>query len=341
MYAAATVANGDDIPLPDDPSLSQLPPEPKYERDWGAYNYAQRTQVEQFGVLLKDLCSPLRLPTGKVGRPTVPLSDILFAMIYKVFRTMSARRTDSDILNCVAKQQLSRNIHYNTILKYMLDPTLRPFLARLVQVSSAPMAALEKTVAIDSTGFGTHSYLRWVDVKYGAEHRKATWVKGHVAVGVRTNVVVSMEVGGWHDSVPFESLLKGTQRHFFNIEEIVADKAYSSFDILEMVDELGIAPIIQFKRNAQDSAGGIWAKMLHYFQAHTEEFKDRYHKRSNAESTFSAIKRLFGAHLRSHKNVSLINEAYCKAISYNISRVHFFNGLLKLKPAFWRQGKLG
>ena len=39
--------------------------------------------------------------------------------------------------------------------------------------------------------------------------------------------------------------------------------------------------------------------MFHYFQFRQEEFLRHYHKRSNVESTFSAIKRKFGPDVRS------------------------------------------
>ena len=40
-------------------------------------------------------------------------------------------------------------------------------------------------------------------------------------------------------------------------------------------------------------------KVYYLFQAHREEFMAVYHKRSNVESAFSAIKRKFGEHVRS------------------------------------------
>jgi len=38
----------------------------------------------------------------------------------------------------------------------------------------------------------------------------------------------------------------------------------------------------------------LWMKMFHYFQYNQEEFMEHYHKRSNVETTISAIKSKMG-----------------------------------------------
>ncbi|MFL5328680.1 MAG: hypothetical protein ACJ8C4_07170 [Gemmataceae bacterium] len=47
---------------------------------------------------------------------------------------------------------------------------------------------------------------------------------------------------------------------------------------------------------------------------HSEEFLNRYHKRLNVQSTFSAVKWKFGSHLCSRDRVSIVNESLCKFI---------------------------
>ena len=46
---------------------------------------------------------------------------------------------------------------------------------------------------------------------------------------------------------------------------------------------------------------------------------DHYHKRSNAESTFSAIKMKFGETIKSRNRGAQVNELLCKIIAYNIT----------------------
>jgi transposase len=73
--------------------------------------------------------------------------------------------------------------------------------------------------------------------------------------------------------------------------------------------------------NATGKTGGsrLWKKAFHYFQLHRDEFDEHYHKRSNVESTFSAIKKKFGETLKSRKRTAQVNEMLCKIIAYNIT----------------------
>lgn len=63
----------------------------------------------------------------------------------------------------------------------------------------------------------------------------------------------------------------------------------------------------------------LWRKAALYFEAHREEFDAAYHKRSNVEATFGAIKRKFGDVLKSRNEVAQCNEALCKVLAYNLT----------------------
>ncbi len=58
--------------------------------------------------------------------------------------------------------------------------------------------------------------------------------------------------------------------------------------------------------------------MLHYFMLSREEFPARYHKKSDAESTFSMMKRKFGDGLRSKTDVAMVNETLRKVLCHNL-----------------------
>jgi len=108
------------------------------------------------------------------------------------------------------------------------------------------------------------------------------------------------------DAPQFPALMEATARNF-NVQESSADKAYSSLANLETVVSLGATPYIPFKSNTTDKKGGLWAKMFYYFCEHRDEFLAHYHKRSNAESTFSAIKRKSGDAVRSKTEMAMKN----------------------------------
>jgi hypothetical protein len=48
---------------------------------------------------------------------------------------------------------------------------------------------------------------------------------------------------------------------------------------------------------------------------------DEYHQRSNAESTFSALKRKFPGQIRMEDYTGQVNETLCKVLAYNLSGV--------------------
>ena len=69
-----------------------------YPQNWPAYNEAQAQEKDRFQALLFDLCSGIREPQAKkCGRPTLPLSDVVFSTTFKVYSTVAARRFMSDL----------------------------------------------------------------------------------------------------------------------------------------------------------------------------------------------------------------------------------------------------
>lgn len=49
-----------------------------------------------------------------------------------------------------------------------------------------------------------------------------------------------------------------------------------------------------------------------------EEFATHYHKRSNAETAFSMIKRNFVAAVKSKSDTGQVNEVLCKVLCHNV-----------------------
>jgi hypothetical protein len=140
---------------------------------------------------------------------------------------------------------------------------------------------------------------------------------------------------------PFESLLRGTLEDGFRPDMVVADKGYLSKANYQTATDLGLAAYIPFKSNSVNRAGthgtpASWRKAFYLFQANRDEFERNYHRRSNVESVFSALKRKFGENIRSKNPVAQVNEVLCKLIAYNLTVVvheMFENGI---EPAFGR-----
>ncbi len=61
--------------------------------NWTAYNAAQSEEKRRFVELLADLGSTVPQPKQEGrGRPRLPLSDMLFTSVYKVYVGFSSRR---------------------------------------------------------------------------------------------------------------------------------------------------------------------------------------------------------------------------------------------------------
>ena len=86
-----------------------------YRQDWPAYNAAQTHEQELFGRLLRELCDAIPQPPQEMGRPRLPLSDMVFAVSTKVYSTMSGRRAMTDIRNAQASGQLDKTPSFTSI----------------------------------------------------------------------------------------------------------------------------------------------------------------------------------------------------------------------------------
>ena len=120
-----------------------------------------------------------------------------------------------------------------------------------------------------------------------------------------------------HDSPRFRTLLKRVQGEIGNV---CGDKAYSSRENAELVAKRGGRPFLMLKENASSKAKGhqAWKEMMRYRGEHPKAFLNRYHKRSNSESTNSSFKRKNGEFLYSRKWKTQKRETGFKIITYNL-----------------------
>ena len=80
---------------------------------------------------------------------------------------------------------------------------------------------------------------------------------------------------------------------------------------------------------------GVWQRMWHYYNFNRETFLQHYHKRSNAETTYSMIKMKFGAMVRAKTPIAQVNEVLCKILCHNICVLIQSIYELGLEPVFW------
>src|SRR5215216_900593 len=298
-----------------------------YTQDWPAYNAAQTHEKSELQALLYELCRNLPEPEKRQGRgrPSLGLADIIFSSTYKIYSTVSGRRFSTDLREAKARGYLSRLPHYNSVFRYLESEALTPYLYELIALSAAPLRAVETDFAVDSSGFSTGQFMRWLDVKYGEKEDRRQWLKLHLTCGVKTNIVTAVQVsdGYAHDYPFFKGLIDRTAETGFKMKEVSADKGYLGADNMLATLRHGAIPYIPFKINSVAQSGWepkseVWTRMYHFYSLHRGEFLQHYHKRSNVETTFSMIKAKFGQRLRSKTLTAQVNEALCKVLCHNL-----------------------
>jgi transposase len=329
----------DDAPL----GLTLFSKRKTYSQDWTVYNKSQTCEKSEFQKLLVSLCKGIGEPSQTNGRPRIAFEDIIFACVFKVFSTYSARRFTTDLQDAQSKGFISSPIHYNTLLRYFEDEMLTPYLKMLVEESSLPLASLEKNFAVDASGLSTTTGFTWLHAKF-TEPRlidKKDWLKIHICVGTLTHTITAIEVTERyeHDTNFFAPLVETTAQNF-EMEEISADKAYLSKANLQTAVDNNAFPYIAWKSNSKISLkpeNELWNKFFHYFSLNREKFIEYYHKRSNVETAFSMIKAKFGGSLRSRNRTAQINEALCKVLAHNLCVLNQSMNELEIKPEFWKE----
>jgi transposase len=308
--------------------------------NWTAYNAAQSEEKTRFVALLADLCNTVPQPPRPpgAGRSRLPLSDMLFAVAYKVYVGFSSRRFTCDLHDAYADGLIDSKPHFNSVSRYLSDPALTDTLKYLVALSSLPLKAVESDFAVDSSGFSTSRFVRWYSKKHGRVTDNREWVKVHLMCGVNTKTVTSVEVSGWtaHDTNYFVPLVERTAGNF-QLNDVLADKAYLSRKNFKAVEELGGTPFVPFKKNTLEPTTEeepIWAKMYYYFMYNRLNFMEHYHMRSNVESAFSMIKGKFGDAVRSKSDAGQVNEALCKVLCHNICVLIQAIHALNIHPIF-------
>lgn len=282
-------------------------------------------EIRLLPTLLRELCSGVpeeERDPHKAGRPPIPLRDQVYCTIQKVHLGFSARRSSGHRHAAAAAGHIAAAPYFDVSSKVLCREETTPVLMDLLARSALPFRGIESRCAIDSTGFRTTKFHYYRNEKY-TPTRKNQWLKAHALIGVKTHAVLAVEItsGSAGDSPQFGPLLTRAHNAGFDLEEVLADKAYNSRANFEIAKDLGVEAYIPFKSNSTGRAGGSSAyhKMFLFFTYHREKFEEHYRTRGQVEVTFGAIKQKIGETITSRKFTAQVNELLAKLVVHNLT----------------------
>lgn len=328
-----------------------LPPTKKKQQskqNWPAYNRAQTTELPRVRKMLFALLQGVpnqEREAGTPGQKPIPDREAAFGLVAKVYSGCSGRRAEGDMHAYVAQGFLSRAWDANTLFRAMESEAMTPILTWALEEAARVQVPFENVAgqfAFDATGFRTPVrrvrdekeiiVARWSDQKHKKDKKQKVvwfheWVKLHAGVGTLTNVITAAHVSagmgkGSGDSPHFIPLLNTTAQRFA-VKQVSGDKGYLDEHNLDAVAAIGAVPFVPFKTNSlgMDHPNEQWRRMFAYFDLKKEEFLRCYHRRSNVESTFGALKATLGDSVSSKKLVAQQNEVLAKCLLWNLSRI--------------------
>jgi hypothetical protein len=272
------------------------------------YNRSQTREKDNFLRLLHKLCQTVVGELPAIRRPRLPLRDVLFCLIYKVYVNSNSRNLEYDLEHLQKEGFISRVPHFNSLPNYMRNTGITPYLDRFVGVSALALRDVETDFAVDSTKLLQPRCYDRVDPKTKRKSRPPDRVKLHLLCGTETRVVAAARVSSVFDSDPqhFGPLFERALDLGFNIQIIRADKGYWSPARLCYIRGRGVVPVITPKQRGRRK------------KAPAAGQADEGRRRNQVETVNFMIAAKFGKKLRSVSRVGQVNEALCKVICHNL-----------------------
>jgi transposase len=251
---------------------------------------------------------------GKEGRPfTLTRSHIIFLAVVRYLFGFPYRQLEG----------FTRAL--NRLLPMLPSADYSGLRRRILGVDLSPFEELEKSgedaiVAVDSTGISVHKAGGWVERKHG---KKKRYVKIHLAVDVETKEALAMIVttDGTHDSRAFPKLLRKAENRV-KVSKVLADGAYDSSKVYELLDQKGIEAVIKPRRNSRIDTPSLSRRKVitqHKRLGYKQWAKLKgYGKRWSVETAYSTFKRAFGEACMAKTMKNITEELTAKAYIYNM-----------------------
>ncbi len=298
--------------------------------------------TENWEIELKEKNAP---KNGKSGsRYEYP--DTLFILLYiiKAYNRFSYRTLKGQI-NCMFENAPSYSRTQERIKS--LDPELiKKIDAAIVK---AKLSGKKLKVVLDSTGFQINDSYVWLEEKH-KQKKKRKWKKVHFAADIESGIIVGFTVHEYNESeVETQRLFQFMEQLLFRVKDIAVleklfgDGAYDNGAFFELLNGLGIKPVIKINKNTIDfirqhleynmnklmvrTPCALWKpenerqkEALKQVDWNKYVVDNGYGQRSAIEGDIGGFKGLFGGSLFSKLNNMICKEMAAKVLLWNVMR---------------------
>lgn len=255
---------------------------------------------------------------SKFSKKTYDNYILIYFLFLKTKTNMSYRR----ICELIKELLLHRNLgikrvpHFTTLQK-LFSKLPSDIIRKCIQfISKSYLRNKPKIVAIDGTGISTkkvsqHYLFRIKYQKYKISSKLS------IISDVKSNLILDAisHSKNVHDNLDFLPLCEVLKK--YKIKRLCADRGYDSEDNFRFLFKNNIDPQIPTRvfTKTKKSRGKFRNKSKKTFS------EEKYHIRSNVESTFSALKRTLTGDLNDRKSENIIKSNLMKVFVYNSERI--------------------
>lgn len=256
-----------------------------------------------------------KLNFNKMGRPyEYPTSFIQFsAMVHEIFH-LPYRQMEGFFRKLSEYISGIKAADYSTFFKRIAKLDLK------INNNNLPKNII---LTLDSSGIKVSNRGDWIRKKWKV---KRGWLKVHIAVDAKSKKLLALEITDESigDSKTFNKLFQQTENNIGNckIKQVLADGAYDSKKIFNLLHDKHIKPGIKIRKNASTKARGcpyraeqVWELKKIGYDAWKQ--KCQYGQRWASECYLSAFKRMFGEFVNARSDPGMIKEIKRKFILYN------------------------
>lgn len=261
---------------------------------------------------------------------------MIFSLACKVYLRQPYGRIGAHLQAPLELSYITEIPSDNSLGQNMGERWLTPVLEQLIEWCARPMRIFDANGAIDSTPVYMPSYyLQW-DKKKQRLVETHDFFRLHNLCGARTGIIITARVANKRVSEQkcFEPLVYAALAAGFNLKSIAGDKNYLSNKNMRLLAELGIEPLLTFKKNSRmgTNKSEVWNRLLVLHRSGDVAYKKRRNQRNMVETEHGAWKKRFDNKVMSINWVAQQNEALFKALCYNLAVLNRVEHRLGIVP---------